>query len=149
MISIQHLRFRVQAGGVAVFMKNILAILLLFVPVGVAGHEIPADVTVRVFIRPAGNRLELLVRVPLEAMPDMQVPTREQGYLDLSRVEDVLRDAAILWISDYVEIYEGKSQASFTLVPQLPDSWPTTWLEALTTGAPLLPPSVAPNTSRL
>ena len=59
----QHSVFTVQAGGVAVFMKNIFAILLLFVPVGVAGHEIPADVTVRVFIRPAGNRLELLVRV--------------------------------------------------------------------------------------
>ena len=91
------------------FMKNILAILLLFVPVSAAGHEIPADVTVRVFIRPAGNRLELIVRVPLEAMRDMQVPTREQGYLDLSRVDDVLRDAAILWISDYVEIYEGET----------------------------------------
>ena len=91
------------------FMKNVLAILLLFVPVSAAGHEIPADVTVRVFIRPAGNRLELIVRVPLEAMRDMQVPTREQGYLDLSRVDDVLRDAAILWISDYVEIYEGET----------------------------------------
>ena len=44
-------------------MKKLFAILLLFVSVGVAGHEIPSDVTVRVFIRPAEDRLELLDEV--------------------------------------------------------------------------------------
>jgi hypothetical protein len=69
-------------------------------------HEIPTDVTVRAFLKPEGSRMRLLVRVPLEAMRDMTVPTRDQGFLDLSRVESTLRDAAILWIADYVEIYE-------------------------------------------
>ena len=105
----RHPAFRTQAGTTQLFMKRIFAVFVLFLPVGAAGHEIPADVTVRVFIRPVGNRLELLVRVPLEAMRDMQVPTRERGFLDLSRVDDVLRDAAILWIADYVEIFEGQT----------------------------------------
>lgn len=49
----------------------------------------------------------LLVRAPLNAMRDMDVPRRGPGYLDLARVDQVLRDAAILWIGDYVQIYEG------------------------------------------
>jgi len=53
--------------------------------------------------------MELLVRVPLEAMQDMQVPTREGGYLDLERIEPVLQQAAILWISDYIDIYENET----------------------------------------
>jgi len=107
MITVQHQHSGRGLGTTQFFMKRIFAIFVLFLPVGVVGHEIPADVTVRVFIRPVGHRLELLVRVPLEAMRDMQVPTRERGFLDLSRVDDVLRDAAILWIADYVEIFEG------------------------------------------
>ena len=89
-------------------MKRILTICLLGLGLSTAAlaHEIPTQVTVRVFIRPQGDRLELLVRVPLEAMRDMQVPRRAGGYLDLAGIDVVLRDAAILWIADYVEIYE-------------------------------------------
>lgn len=73
-----------------------------------SAHEIPTDVTVRAFVKPEGRHLRLLVRVPLEAMRDMSVPTRERGYLDLAAVREgrILEDAAILWIADYVEIYE-------------------------------------------
>jgi hypothetical protein len=74
--------------------------------VPVAAHDIPTDVTVRAFIKPEGQRLRMLVRVPLAAMRDMDVPTDPQGYLDLTRTDAVLRDAAILWIADYVELYE-------------------------------------------
>ncbi|MCX6581179.1 MAG: hypothetical protein NT166_13450 [Candidatus Aminicenantes bacterium] len=42
-----------------------------------------------------------------------------------------------------------ESQSSFTLVPQAPESCPTTWPLALHTGEPLLPPSVAPSVSVL
>jgi len=76
------------------------------------GHEIPSDVRVRVFLHPEGRTLAVLVRVPLEAMRDMTVPTRELGFLDLANAEPVLRDAAILWISDYMEIYEGTSRVT-------------------------------------
>ena len=49
----------------------------------------------------------LLVRAPLNAMRDMDVPKRAGGYLDLARADAVLRDAATLWIGDYVRLYEG------------------------------------------
>jgi len=73
----------------------------------ILAHDIPADVTVHAFIKPADTRLQLLVRVPLRAMRDMMVPELPGGYLDLEKVAPLLPDAATLWISDFVEVYEG------------------------------------------
>jgi hypothetical protein len=86
----------------------VLATLTLALPSHSLAHEIPTDVIVQAFLKPEGQRLRLLVRVPLAAMRDMDVPMREQGYLDLARADATLRDAAILWIADFVELYEGK-----------------------------------------
>ncbi len=73
-----------------------------------SAHEIPTSVRVQAFLEPKGDRLLLLIRVPLAAMRDMNVPTNPMGYLDLSRADSVLRDAAILWIADYIELFEGE-----------------------------------------
>ncbi|MGE3276859.1 MAG: HupE/UreJ family protein [Vicinamibacterales bacterium] len=81
---------------------------VLLVPTG--AHEVPNEVTVHAFVKPQGDHLTLLVRAPLNAMRDMDVPTREGGYLDLSRIDRVATDAAILWIGDYVEMYEDGRQ---------------------------------------
>ena len=51
--------------------------------------------------------MHVLVRVPLEAMADLNWPTRGPGYLDLTRVESVLRDAATVWLLNDLEIYEA------------------------------------------
>ena len=72
-------------------------------------HEIPSDVTIRAFIHPTGQRLQFLVRAPLEAMRDLNWPTRGPGYLDLEQVEPLLRDAVALWIVDNIEIYSDET----------------------------------------
>ncbi|MGE3190229.1 MAG: HupE/UreJ family protein [Vicinamibacterales bacterium] len=76
-------------------------------PARPAAHEIPNEVTVHAFLAPEGSRLRLLVRAPLAAMRDMDVPTSPEGFLDLSRMGRVAEDAAILWIGDYVAVYEN------------------------------------------
>jgi hypothetical protein len=72
-------------------------------------HEVPADVTVQAYVRPAGGTLTLLVRVPLTSMRDVEFPLRGRGYLDLgdAGMDQLLRDAAVLWIADYVQLFEG------------------------------------------
>ena len=75
-----------------------------------AAHDIRRDVTVQAFLKPEDQRLRLLVRVPLGAMRDVDVPTRGGGHLDLTRVNPALRDAAMLWIGDAVELYEGATR---------------------------------------
>jgi HupE/UreJ protein len=83
------------------------AALILSTQFRAAAHDIPNDVTVQTFLKPEGQRLSLLVRVPLRACRDVDFPTRGPGYLDLARADAALRDAATLWISDNVELYEA------------------------------------------
>jgi hypothetical protein len=86
----------------------LLGVLLVLVRVaGPSAHEIPTDVTVQAFLHPEGQRLDFLVRVPLLAMRDIEFPRRAEGYLDLAKADASLRDAATLWISDYVALYEN------------------------------------------
>jgi hypothetical protein len=88
------------------------AALILATQLPTTAHDIPNDVTVQAFLKPEGQRLHLLVRVPLRACRDIDFPTRGPGYLDLARADASLRDAATLWISDNVELYEGDTRLS-------------------------------------
>jgi hypothetical protein len=87
-----------------------LAALVFCWAARVAAHDIPNDVTVQTFLKPEGQRLRLAVRVPLGAMRDMDYPkprdARNSDLLDLGRADATLRDAATLWVSDYLDLYE-------------------------------------------
>ena len=52
-----------------------------------SAHDIPFDVNIRAFLKPEGRRLRVLVRVPLQAMRDVQVPYRGPNLVDLTRIE--------------------------------------------------------------
>jgi hypothetical protein len=85
-------------------------LLALFTVAPAAAHEIPSSVVVHAFVKPDGQRLRLVVRVPLEAIRDVKLPLRGPGYLELSTVQPALRDAAKLWIADFVQLYEGDAK---------------------------------------
>lgn len=90
-----------------------LCLAALLVPaLPAAAHEIPADVTVHAYVHPQGQRLLLLVRVPLASMRDIEIPLIDGTYLDLRATEPLLEDAARLWISDYITIREGDTTLS-------------------------------------
>jgi hypothetical protein len=86
-------------------------LLVLLGSAGPAAHDIPNDVTIQTFLKPEGQRLRLLVRVPLNAMRDMDYPrprgTINLDLLDLARADSALRDAATLWLSDFLDLYEN------------------------------------------
>jgi hypothetical protein len=73
-------------------------------------HDVPVDVKIHAFLKPTGNRLELLVRVPMLALQEVEFPTRGPGYLDLSRADDALRHATKLWLIDNIDIYENATR---------------------------------------
>jgi hypothetical protein len=87
---------------------------LLALPASPLAHEIPARVRVLAFVKPESGRLRLLVRVPLESMRDMKLPLRGPGYLVLDRADTLLRDAARIWIADYVQLYENDRRLTDT-----------------------------------
>jgi hypothetical protein len=88
------------------------ATLVCAFALGADAHDIPTDVKVNAFLRPAGDRLELLIRVPLAAMSDIDIPTRGPGYLDISRADEALRNATKLWLVDNIDIYEDGTRLS-------------------------------------
>jgi hypothetical protein len=91
----------------------LLAVAFGLVAQSAGAHDIPNDVTVQAFLKPEGNHLHLLVRVPLVAMRDINFPQFGPGYLDLDRSAPLLPDAATLWISGFIQMYEGA-----TLLPK-------------------------------
>jgi hypothetical protein len=97
----QNLQYWVRLARVLV----LLALLLSFAP-GARAHDVPDEVRVLAFVKPEGQALKLVVRVPLKAMRDVDVPQRRGGFLDFSRVDTALRDAAMLWLGDEIELYE-------------------------------------------
>jgi len=70
-------------------------------------HEVPTDVVVQAFVKPSERQLELLVRVPLEAMRDVNFPESGPGYLIISEAEETLRDAATIWVAQEISFYEN------------------------------------------
>jgi hypothetical protein len=88
----------------------VAASLALAVPCArrAVAHEIPADVTAQVSVKPSGERLQVLVRVPLKSMRDVEFPEISGGYLDVEKLTPQLPDIATLWIANFVEIYEGQ-----------------------------------------
>ncbi|HEX6999827.1 MAG TPA: HupE/UreJ family protein [Gammaproteobacteria bacterium] len=88
-------------------LRLLMLLSLLGAPLGALAHEIPSDVTVHIIVKPEGDRIRLLVRAPLEAMQDVQFPTFGPGYLDAARADRALRNAALLWLVNDVDVYEN------------------------------------------
>lgn len=78
--------------------------LLLALPAPLVSHEIPARVALRAWVIPRDSVLTLLVRVPLEAMRDLDFPERGDGNLDLTAVRPLLPDAARLWVAEAIAV---------------------------------------------
>ena len=89
---------------------SLMAALIAVVPLRAAAHDIPTDVRVSAFVKPDGQRLSLLIRVPLKAMREVDYPRRGAGLLDLARADAALRNAATLWIADNIELYENDTR---------------------------------------
>src|SRR5216684_8538613 len=85
----------------------IAATLACAVALSAAAHDIPADVKINAFVKAAGKQLELLMRVPLAAMIEADIPTSGPGYLDLSGAGEALHNAAELHLIDNITVYEN------------------------------------------
>ncbi len=86
-------------------MTFVFLLLPVLLPMLLQGHDIPSDVTVQAYLKPAAGRLQFLVRVPMAALRDVVFPEREGGYFDLAHAGPALHDAARLWLSGFFDLY--------------------------------------------
>ena len=87
--------------------KILLGLVVTITAINIYSHEIPRETNILAFIKPEGQHLRLLVRVPLEAMRDVNFPLTGPGYLDLANAEESLKEAADLWLGREIIIYEN------------------------------------------
>ncbi|MGE3958188.1 MAG: HupE/UreJ family protein [Vicinamibacterales bacterium] len=78
----------------------------------IRAHDVPTDVIVRVLVKPEGNRLRVLVRVPMVAMQDMDFPLHGPGYLTIRDADPSLRQAAMTWVARDLKVYENDEPLS-------------------------------------
>ena len=79
---------------------------MLFVTVAPAtAHDVPGEMRVHAFIRPEGDRLHVLLRIPLELLLNLNLPKRGPGYLDLAQIDEGLVRAIAATDKD-IELFE-------------------------------------------
>ena len=94
---------------VSAVIKLSVALLAAALPASQApAHEIPTDVVIQTLLKPEGKQLDFLVRVPLQAMRDVNFPESGPGYLVISEADETIRDAAQIWIAQEVGLYENE-----------------------------------------
>jgi hypothetical protein len=79
---------------------------LYALPATAALRPFPEDVTIQAFAKPAGDKFQLLVRVPMSVFNDVQFPSRESGYLDFPAANATLAGLARYRIADFINLYE-------------------------------------------
>ncbi len=88
-------------------------------------HEIAADVKVQVFLKPEGQRLAVLLRVPLAALRDVDYPLGISQSLDVARARPLLVDAAERWIVEPLELFEDDTRLAAPAITALRLSLPS------------------------
>jgi hypothetical protein len=76
------------------------------------GHDFPNEIAVRSFVKPEGERLTFLVRIPLSLLDGTGLPKRGPGYLDLARSDEALERIAAAVGREFVFYEVGAPLAS-------------------------------------
>lgn len=102
-------------AAIAGVLAPLTAAAVLLAPSAARAHEIPERVAIVAFVQPdsASATLRVLLRVPLEAMRDLDVPLTASGALDLVRIRALLPDAAALWVAGYLGVFEEGRRLPF------------------------------------
>jgi hypothetical protein len=101
------LRTRPALQGAGRSIVWILAVVLgVMLSTPATAHDIPDEIVLHGFVKPEGERLHFLVRVPLAMLLSMNLPKRGVGYLDLAAIDEKLQASAAATARE-IELYEN------------------------------------------
>src|SRR5256712_13752169 len=84
----------------------VAALLLLPRPGHTNGGDLPPQILLEGFVKPEGDRLHLVVRIPLILLQNLNPPKRGPGYFDLARIDKWLNEAAAA-TGGHIELFEA------------------------------------------
>ncbi|RPI57127.1 MAG: HupE/UreJ family protein [Acidobacteria bacterium] len=82
------------------------SLILLTLQAALDAHDIPDEIVLQSYVRPQQDGLQVLLRVPLIAITDAQLPKDGTGYLAMAYLDPALREAANQ-ISNGIVFLEG------------------------------------------
>jgi hypothetical protein len=88
------------------FIVALLASLLGVNPI--LAHDVPSELRIHAFVKPEGERLDVLVRVPLALLLNLDLPKRGPGYLELSQLDEGLARAVAATAKDIEFLEDGR-----------------------------------------
>jgi hypothetical protein len=102
------LRWRPALQGAGRLILSLLAAVLAAAGVcaPASAHDVPDEIVLHGFVKPEGDRLHFLVRVPLAMLLSMNLPKRGVAYLDLARIDERLQASAAATARELV-LYEN------------------------------------------
>ena len=77
--------------------KKVLAlavVLMVGLHAYVYAHDVPDEILIQTYLKPAGAQLQVLLRIPLLAVTDTNLPKNGTGYLAMEYLDPALKDAA-------------------------------------------------------
>jgi len=92
---------------------GLMLVLVLFGSISIeraSADEVPLRVAVQAFVKPEGSVLSVLMRVPMDALGEIDFPTRGiPGSLIFSEADNALETAAYTYIIGAVQLFEGEN----------------------------------------
>lgn len=99
-----HFAARVRPLG---FVCSLLLVTAAAAPNFAQAHDIPSRITVNAFVKPAGDTLTVLLRVPMEAFGEISFPLRGPGFIQISEADFAINDAARVYLTESFKFYEN------------------------------------------
>jgi len=91
----------------SLLLAGVASLLLLLLIRPVFADDVPLRVAVQGFVKPEGNELKLLVRVPMDALGEIDFPKRGvPGSLIFSEADATLRTATEFYVLANLRLYE-------------------------------------------
>ncbi len=85
----------------------VMLLMLTVLPVASQADDVPLSVAVQAYIKPEGNKLTVLLRVPMDALGEVDFPTRGvPGSLIFSEADSALETATNVYILNALQFFE-------------------------------------------
>jgi hypothetical protein len=88
-----------------------VALVALMLQAALGAHDIPDEIVLQTYLKPEPERLQVLLRVPLIAVTDANLPKDGLGYLAMPYLDPALQEAANQ-ISAGIMFFEGSERLS-------------------------------------
>jgi HupE / UreJ protein len=98
--------------GILIDRLTLILALTLMVCATANAHDIPASATLQGWVHPQAESIDMVVRIPLRALRDVDYPQRGPGYLDMPKARSAVEEGVLRWLPQAFELrIDGKAVA--------------------------------------